>query len=80
MVGRLIVDEENARAVFEEKPPEDSLVFGLPTPVGEGGPKLADHDERQHHGLGLLQDGDRPGDTLTEIDVPIRFERNPAAE
>jgi hypothetical protein len=46
MVGRLVVGEDDAHAVLQQKPAEYALVFGLPTPVREAGSKLADDNER----------------------------------
>jgi hypothetical protein len=53
--------------VLVARMPEYPLVLGLPTPVSEAGPELAKHDERQHNGLGLLEERHRSGDTFAWV-------------
>jgi hypothetical protein len=77
VVGRLVVREEHADALLQEKPPERSLVLGLPTPVSKAGSKLAEHHERQHDGLCLLEERHRFVDAFAEVDAAIRIESNP---
>jgi hypothetical protein len=47
-------------------------------PPREAGPKLVNHDERQHDRLGFLQHHQRLPDAFTQIDVAIRVESNPS--
>jgi len=77
MMGRLVVGEKHAHALFQEKPPKCSLVLGLPTPVSKAGSKLAEHHKRQHDGLCFLQERHRPADAFAEIDISVRIESNP---
>gem|GEM_PF-5160945 len=54
MKSRLVVGEENLDVVFQQKPPQGSFTFGLPSAAGEPGSKLAEHDERQDNELGFF--------------------------
>ena len=77
VVSRLVVSEDDAHAVLQEKPPEYALVLGLPAAVCETRPKLADNDERQHDGFGFLQQCQGFCDSFTQIDVSMGVESNP---
>jgi len=77
VVRRLIVSEHDADAGFQEELPEHALVLCLTPAVRENGSKLAQHDEGHQNLVGLLEDLDRLIDALTEVDIPIRVERDP---
>lgn len=77
VVSSLVVGEDHAHAVLQQKPPEYALVLRLPAAVRETRPKLTDHDERQHDGFGLLQQRQSFRDAFTQIDVSIGVESNP---
>ncbi len=77
VVSRLVIGEKDADTVFQQEMSESPLVLGLPTPVHEAGPKLADYDEGQQNRLGFLEKFHRLRYAFTQIDVSIRVESHP---
>ena len=77
VVSRLVVGEDDAYAILQQKPPEYALVLSLPTAVCEARPKLANDNERQQNGFGFLQQRQCFRDSSTQIDVSIRVEGDP---
>jgi hypothetical protein len=77
VMSRLVVGKEHSHAVFQEETSQDPLVLGLPTPVREAGPKLADYDEGQKDRLSFLQDRHCLRDAFAQIDVSIGVESDP---
>jgi hypothetical protein len=65
VVSRLVVGEDDADPVLQQKSSEYALVLGLPPAVCEARPKLADDDERQHDGLSFLRQRDCLRDAFT---------------
>jgi len=55
VMGRLVISKDDLDAVFQEEASENLLVLRLPATVRKAGPKLAEHDERQNHRLGLFE-------------------------
>lgn len=64
MVSRLVIREQDAHTVLQEKPPQGSFVLGLSTAESKARAQLAEHDEWKNDRFGTLQEFDRLDDSL----------------